>query len=174
MVQPEYSPIDNLSDLERRNDLPWLEGTLLAAMRTWVLGRKRGVPTDGAVRTIFANLRAIEASDHLDRFMLTLSRGCTRMIEVYCTCEPTVSADEAILLDVLAMMQEQQNDAATGLLQKLVASSAAYAASGEALAIVQLLNDAGNIIGRGPDAVRRHTLGADQAMATIPIPRRLH
>jgi hypothetical protein len=169
MVRPCMLPAEAFDDPERRNDLPWLEGTLLGAMRTWVLGRKRGVPADGAIRTIFANLRALEASEHLGHFMTTLSQGCTRMIHVHCTCEPIVSADEALLLDIFAMVQEERADSATDLLMTFVTPEAAYAASAVALAIVRLLNAADNTIGRGPDAMRRHAADLDYAPAGVRL-----
>ena len=106
--------------LELRDELSWLDGTLLAAMRAWVLGCKRGVPADLPIQMIFANLRTPEAIGHLDRFMRALSQGCTRMIEIYCTCEPVLSSDEVLLLDAFAMMQEGMHDAATALLWTLI------------------------------------------------------
>jgi hypothetical protein len=148
--------MDDISISELRDELPWLEGTILAAMRTWVLGCKRGVPVEMPVQVAFANLRAPEAAEHLDRFMQALSKGCTRMIDIYCTCEPVVSADEALLLDVFAILQEGFSDTATGLLHGFVEPTTAHTASGDALVIVQVLKNAGHVIARGPAALQRH------------------
>jgi hypothetical protein len=174
MMRPAISPLQEDMDQERRNDLPWLDGTILAVMRTWVLACKRRVPADGAVRTIFANLRALEASEHLNRFMTALSEGCTRTIHVHCTCEPYLSADEALLLDIFALTQEGQADTATDLLLTFVNTASACAATEEATAIVKLLNGSGNVIGRGPDAVRRHVPDRDRGFARMRIRTRLH
>jgi len=160
--------------LELRDELSWLDGTLLAAMRAWVLGCKRGVPADLPIQMIFANLRTPEAIGHLDRFMRALSQGCTRMIEIYCTCEPLLSSDEVLLLDAFAMMQEGMHDAATALLRTFASSEAAHAASGNALAIVQVLNDAGHTIARGPAAVERQARSSDEPFANIAKSKRLH
>jgi len=134
---------------EARDELTWLEGSILGGMRTWVLVCKRGVPADSAIQAMFANLRATEASKHLDRFMRGLSKGCIRMIEVYCTCEPDLRTDEVLLLDVSALMQEDLHDDATSLLQRIVTPETAYSASGDALAIIQVLNSTGHALARG-------------------------
>jgi hypothetical protein len=159
---------------EARDELAWLEGTILAALRTWVLASKRGVAADSAIQAMFANLRATEASDHLDRFMRGLSKGCTRMIQVYCTCEPELSPDEVLLLDMFALLQEDRHEAATDLLQRIVTPAAAYSASGDALAIVQLLNAAHHNIARGPAALQRLASDPDEAVAASRLPSRLH
>ena len=166
--------MDDFSISEVRNDLSWLEGTILSAMRSWVLGCRRGVSADVPIQTIFANLRAPEATQHLNCFMRGLSQGCTRMIKVYCTCEPLLSADEVLLLDTFAMMQEEMHDGATSLLQRFATPAAAYEASGHALAIVQILNAAGHVLARGPAAVQRHAQSADDPIYDIGTTARLH
>lgn len=143
-------------DIEIRDELTWLDGTLLAAMRTWVLGCKRGAPAETPIQVLFGNLRASAAADHLDQFMRALNGGCTRLIEVYCTCEPNLSGDEIVLLDMFALMQEERHAAATDLLTRFVTPTAAHDACGHALAIVQILREAGHAIARGPAALRRH------------------
>jgi hypothetical protein len=166
--------MDGSLEPECRDHLPWLDGTILAAMRSWVLASRRGVPAEPAIDTIFANLRAPEAAEHLHHLMRGLSQGCTRMIEVHCTCEPYLSADEVLLLDSFAMLQEKRHDGATSLLRAFTTPAAAYAASAHALAIVQLLNDAGHTITRGPDALRRHIQDSEDCGTDIAMPMRLH
>ena len=105
--------MDSNSPLFIRDELPWLEGAILAAMRTWVLGCKRGVSAETSVQVIFANLQAREAAEHFVRFMQALNKGCTRMINVYCTCEPILNDDEVMLLDVFAILHDGLNCIAT-------------------------------------------------------------
>src|SRR3954451_4751891 len=151
------------SACELRDELPWLEGSILAAMRTWVLGCKRGVSTEVPVQVLFANLRASEAAAELDRFMQALNRGCTRMIEVSCTCEPLLSDDEALLLDMFALLQQGGNPAATVLLARLVEPAAAHLAAGPALAVIQVVAEAGHVLTRGPAAWRRYGDDSEEA-----------
>ncbi|MBS0643409.1 MAG: hypothetical protein U1E70_06965 [Acetobacteraceae bacterium] len=146
----------SIPELENRDGLTWLEGTILAAIRTWVLGCKRGVSAERPLQILFGNLRAFPAAEHLDHFMQALNGGCTRMIEVCCTCEPMLSGDEMLLLDMFALMQEERHEAATDLLARFVTATAAHDASGHALAIVQVLREAGHALARGPAALRRH------------------
>ena len=94
------------------------------------------------------------------------------MIDIYCTCEPFVSADEALLLDVFAVMQEGLHDTATDLLHRLVEPTMAYAASDDALAIVHVLRNTGHVITRGSDALRRHN--GDSDFPAIGVLTRLH
>ena len=164
--------MDDLSGSELRDELPWLEGVILAAMRTWVLGCKRGVSADTPVQVAFTNLRAQEAAEYLVRFMQALNRGCTRMIDIYCTCEPVMSADEGLLLDIFALLQEGLHDIATDLLHRLVEPTTAYVASDDALAVVQVLRSAGHVIARGPAALRRAS--QDHPFPAIGALTRLH
>jgi hypothetical protein len=157
------------TDCELRDELPWLEGAFLTAIRTWVLSAKRGVSPEMPLQTLFAHLRASDATQHLDLFLQTLSSGCTRMISVYCTCEPVVGPDEMVLLDVFAVLQEGLHDTATDMLQKFANPTAAHIATGHALAISQILKDAGHTIARGPAALQR--LGD---IHPIPASARLH
>jgi hypothetical protein len=159
---------------ELRDELSWLEGTLLNAMRTWVLARKKQVSSETPIRIVFDHLRAVEGANHLDRMMQTLSTGCTRMIYVHCTCDPVLSDDEVTLLDVLAVLQQRAHDDALDLLRTFLDPTASHAAAGEALAIVQLLNGAGHTIVREGAALRRHRNGNGCSLAGFAVPRKLH
>ena len=146
-------------DIELRDELPWLEGMLLTAMRTWVFGCKRGIATDGQIEAIFAGLRASEATAYLDRLLRALNAGCTRMIEISCLCDPALSADEVLLLDTLALQQERRDTDATLLLQAFVTPASASEAAGNALGIVQVLNAAGHVLRRAESVIQRRGLG---------------
>jgi len=159
---------------ELRDELSWLEGTLLNAMRTWVLARKRQLSSEMPIRIVFDNLRAVQGAEHLDRLMETLSTGCTRMINVHCTCDPVLSDDEVTLLDLLAVLQQRSHDDALDLLRAFLNPTASHAAAGHALAIVQLLNGAGHTIVREGAAHRRHRSGNDCLLAGLALPGKPH
>jgi hypothetical protein len=72
------------------------------------------------------------------------------------------------------MIQDGLHDAATALLQTIVTPAAAHAASGNVMAIVQLLNSAGHTIARGPAAVQRYALNSDEAVPGTQATLRLH
>jgi hypothetical protein len=138
--------------------LPLLENALLWAMRAWTIGSVSHVDVAGRIVLLFTMLKAPEAAGYLGGFMWVLSRSAKRGLDINCTCNPDVSADESRLLDVLALQQEGFHDGALTLLAGMMSRQAASAGCDSALRLVQALQHAGHRLPRGQDAVWRHCL----------------
>lgn len=143
-------------DHANRSELPLLENALLWAIRAWVIGHNRNIDTGGRIGRMFGNLRAPEAVLRLDAFMDALRLGARRQLAIGCVCQPEISADEALLLDILALLQEACEDEAAILLGRLVAGETVAPASCHALGLVLCLNTAGHYLPRAAETIRRH------------------
>jgi hypothetical protein len=119
------------------------EGALLWCMRMLVVGMKRGVGAATRVDEILEALGAPSASACLRAFLVALSRGCTRMIEVRCICQPRLDADERALLDVLCLAQAMRPFEALLLLRGFVTQGSADEALRAAESVGAALAQAG-------------------------------
>lgn len=156
-----------------RGALPPLENALLWTMQAWVVGFCRGSDVAKRIADVYGELGAPEAAGYLDGFMWVLSQGATRLLEVNCVCCDTVSADERALLDVLALLQEEQEGEALALLATMAMPGAALAARSSALRLVRMLNGAGHQLPESGAAMRRRLLVPPPGRVVLPMPGRL-
>lgn len=129
----------------RCDALPNLDHALLWTMRAWVLGQCRKQDTGDQIRQVFQTLGAPEGDRQLDHFMRALSHGARRCVEINCVCNPHVSADEARLLDVFRLQQQERHDEAFETLTTLIVEFAAITGCDSANRIVLALADCGHI-----------------------------
>lgn len=141
----------------RRDSLPMLEATVLWSIRAWVIGFVHGEDVRARIQTLFNALRAPAAAAALSDWMDALRRGDGPVLEVNCVCVQTISQDESMLLDVLALLGEGQSTTAYGLLATLVDAEAAAEAVGAAARLMSALTEAGHHMPRARDALFRHT-----------------
>jgi hypothetical protein len=123
--------------------LPTLENALLWTMRAWVIGRCRNRDTAGRIAEVFGKLGAPACARHLDGFMTALGRGAIRCLEVNCVCHPEVSDDEAVLLEIFALQQQEHYDEAYELLAGMTTEFSAAAGCDSANQLALALRDAG-------------------------------
>ncbi len=134
--------------------LPMLEEALLWTMRAWVIGHSRRVDVGARIDRVFRRLGAPHASLYLAGFMGVLSRTATRVLEVNCVCHPEVSADEAALLRVLLLQQDEAYEDAYALLASMTTEVGAAAGCDHACRLALALQDAGHTLGRKKDVPR--------------------
>ncbi len=150
------------------DDLPLLEAAMLWAMRAWALGHADPTRADVAGRRLaglFNSLHAPAGVAALDEFMRALCHGASRTLEVNCVCNDEVSADEHLLLDVLALESAHREADATGLLGRLVDRRWAAIGSDRAGRLMTVVTAAGHAMPRTEDAVRRHGLNGARFVA---------
>ena len=123
--------------------LPVEQGVLLWCMRMRVIGMKRGFDVETRIDEMLEALGAAAASPCLKDFMVALSQGCTRMIEVQCVCQTRIDADERALLDVLALAQAMRPFEALLVLRGFVTQASASAALSAAEGVGTALAQAG-------------------------------
>lgn len=139
-------PSDALSmdaETDERLALPVEQGVLLWSMRMWVIGMKLGMAVEARVQEMFDLLGAPGAAPFLQRFMVALSQGCIRMIDVRCVCQPRLDADERALLDVLSLAQAMRPFDARRVLCGVVTPAGADAALRNAEGLGTALAQAG-------------------------------
>ena len=132
--------------------LPMLENALLWSMRAWVIGHSRRVDVSERIARVFDRLGAPEAARHLDGFMWSLSQTATRVLEVHCVCYSEVSGDEAALLHLLALQQDEEYEEAFSLMAAMTIERGAVLACDHACRLVLALRDAGQTLHRKPHA----------------------
>ncbi len=154
--------------------LPMIEAALLWSMRAWVIGHCRGVDVAGRIGTMFTQLEAPRAADYLDGFMQTLCRSATRTLEVNCVCYPTLSADEAALLDVHALQQLGYEDEAYAVLRRMLTHAGAVTGCDRSARLTLLLTAAGHSLPRTADAVRRHAFVQYATSGAAAVSTHLH
>jgi hypothetical protein len=150
----------------RCDALPSLDHALLWTMRAWVLGQCRKRDTGEQIRQVFQTLGAPEGDRQLDRFMRALSHGARRSLEVNCVCNPHVSADEARLLDVFRLQQQERHDEAFETLLALAGEFAAITGCDSANRIALALAECGQTLSVVPptSASRWHSTVADAGL----------
>lgn len=131
------------SSVSRCDDLPGLDHALLWTMRAWVLGECRKRDITDQIQQVFHSLGVPEGSRQLDRFMRALSHGARRSLEVNCVCNPRVSADEACLLAVFRLQQQERHEEAFEMLSTLTAEFAAITGCDSANRIALALAECG-------------------------------
>ena len=127
-------------------NLPDAERALLWVMRAWVIGHCRDEDVSERIAAMLAKLGARGSLVHLDRFMAALCRGAMRQIDVNCVCNPKVSHDERLLLDVFALQQQERHDDAYALLRSLVTEGAAIIAGDSAQSLGLSLAAGGTLL----------------------------
>lgn len=144
------------SSVRRCDALPNLDHALLWTMRAWVLGQCRKKDTGEQIRQVFQTLGAPEGDRQLDRFMRALSHGARRSVEINCVCNPNVSEDEARLLDVFRLQQQERHDEAFETLSGLTVEFAAITGCDSANRIVLALAECGHLLTELPAAGASH------------------
>ena len=132
-----------------RETLPLLENALLWTMRAWAIGHAHNRDTGGLIVDVFDKLGVPGCARHLDGLMTVLSLGATRHLEVNCVCYSEVSEDEAMLLEVFALQQQEHHEAAYELLSEITTEAAAALGCDSANRLAHLLREAG--LGLSPD-----------------------
>ena len=153
--------------------LPVEQGVLLWCMRALVIEMKSGTPADTQIDELLTALGAPSASPCLRRFMVAISRGCTRMVDVQCVCLRRISPDERALLDVQALAQAMRPFEALLLLRGFVTQEGADAALREAEGIGRALAQAGRFLPE-PDEEVRHFALSGGGWAARPVDATLH
>ena len=103
------------------------QGALLWCMRLWVVGLHHEVAAATRIRTMIERLGASQAAPCLDEFMLALGGGATRRLAIGCMCQPHLTGDERVLLDVLGLAQHSRPFEALTLLRAVVTETGARA-----------------------------------------------
>ena len=133
---------------------PILESVVLRCMRLWVMQMRRGIRAEPQVIDLLERLGAPSASPYLERFMLALSTGATRMIEVQCVCRPLICADERALLDVLSLAQDLRSFEALLILRGFTTPDGATAALQDAEGVGSELAKAGCLLPPPDETIR--------------------
>lgn len=145
--------------LDERAALPPEQGVLLWSMRAWVLGLARATSMEARIQGAFAGMDAADAAPGLSGFMACVDDGGIRTIDVRRMCDPAVSADERLLLDVFRLVQDGEAAQAARVLRGMVGPSSIAAALHRAEDVASALADAG------------HRLAGDaQVVRTAPAP----
>lgn len=146
--------------LDRRTsfkELPTSESSLLWLMRTWVVGHCRQQDVSDRLRAVLDDLGAAASFEYLEGFMWALCKGASRPIEVLCLCREDVSADERLLLDQFALLQQGELDDAHALLCTFLPDRAATIAVRSAETMVDGLAAVGVLLPwRSADSGRQH------------------
>lgn len=129
----------------RCEDLPGLDHALLWTMRAWVLGQCRKRETEDQIRQVFQTLGTPDGDRQLDRFMRALSHGARRSLEVNCVCNPLFSEDEARLIGIFRLQQQERHEEAFEALSALTAEFAAIAGCDSANRIALALAECGQV-----------------------------
>jgi hypothetical protein len=149
-----------------RLSLTEASGAMLWCMRMWVMDMKQALGLEPRIGAMLDRIGVPAAAPHLKRFMVELSRGATRMIEVQCSCRPSLCADEHALLDVLGLAQALRAFEARLLLRGFTTPDGAERALTCALQIGTLLVQAGVLLPE-PDEPARHYALASPAQRPL-------
>lgn len=124
-------------------DLPRIEQSLLWAIRTWVIGRRLGEDMSSKIGSVFRHIGSADTAAALEGFLWVLSQGLTRTLSINCTCETSITQDEARLLDVFSLLVEDHVEDAEALLRDVAFERAALLAADCALRVALQLQEAG-------------------------------
>ncbi len=144
--------------LDERLTLPLEQSVLLWCMRMTVIRMNRGIAVEQRIDEMLEGLGAAGASPCLKAFMVALSQGCTRMIEVRCVCQPLLDADERALLDVLSLAQAMRPFEALLVLRGFVTQAGAIAALRGAEGVGTALVQAGRFLPEPEQEVRHFAM----------------
>lgn len=115
------------------------ETLVLWAIRAWVAGHRHDIPVMPNLRTGFRDEGAPAAAEAVDDLMGFIGRGAGRTIRVNCPRCRQVTADERLLLDMIALHQQGETLWAPFLVRAILTPAAArlcgplFAALAEAL-----------------------------------------
>jgi hypothetical protein len=132
------------------------ERVLLWAMRAWVIGITQKLPVEEQIADAFNRIGAPDATGQLYAFMWILSQGASRMLNVDCVCQESLSGDERALLDILALSQHKRTFEAMILLRSMVRRSRALAAADSAMKVAKTLSAAGLLLPTRPLQTTRY------------------
>lgn len=132
---------------DQRAALPPAQGVILWSMRAWVLGLARDTDMTVRIRGAFDGVDAPDAAGDLIAFMEALDAAGTRTIDVERMCNPRLSADERLLLDVFARIAAGNAAAAARVLRGMVTTRGVSASLTHAEAVASELVDAGHLRG---------------------------
>ena len=169
----EHDELQERAEHDERLTLPVEQGVLLWCMRMWVLELRRGVGVEPRIEDMLDQLGVAAAAPCLKDLMSSLSRGCTRMIEVRCVCQKRIGADERALLEVLALAQAMRRFEAMLMLRGFVTPTTAQAALRSAEEIGTVLAQAGRFL-PVPEQAARHFAMTQAAPPTRPAHETLH
>jgi hypothetical protein len=137
------------------------QGVLLWCMRASVIGLKRGIDVEARIDGMLEALGAPAASVWLRQFVVALSAGCTRMIEVRCVCRKRLDPDERALLDVLSLAQAMRRFEALLVLRGFVTQAGAQDALRGAEGVGAALAQAGRFLPEPEQEVRHFAMTPD-------------
>ena len=132
--------------LQSGGSLSRQERIVLWTMRAWVIGITQKIPVEEQIQDAFNRIGAPDATGQLYGFMWILSQGASRMLNVDCVCQPRLSRDERMLLDIMALSQHERTFEAMLLLRSLVRRGSAVAAAESAIKVTRSLSAAGFIL----------------------------
>ncbi len=158
---------------DERLDLPIEQAVLLWCIRLSVMGMKQGAAVQPRIDEMLEALDASTAAPWLKDFMVALSQGCTRMIEVTCVCQPRIGPDERALLDILSLAQAMRPFEALLLLRGFVTQAAAIEALRSAEGVGVALALAGRFLPE-PEQEMRHFAMTQAAPAALAGRQTLH
>jgi hypothetical protein len=122
------------------------ERILLWTMRAWVIGITQKIPVEEQIQDAFNRIGAPDATGQLYAFMWILSQSASRMLNVDCVCQTSLSADERTLLDIVALSQHKRTFEAMILLRAIVRRGRAVAAGETAMKVATVLTEAGFVL----------------------------
>tara|TARA_R110000772_G_scaffold268420_1_gene395413 strand:+ start:5872 stop:6330 length:459 start_codon:yes stop_codon:yes gene_type:complete len=94
-------------------ELPFGEQLMLWAMRLWMRGLRDGTPDQAILRTGFKLAGVPDAHPALDGLMTIITTAATDTIDIRCPQCADISADEHLLMDVIAGLQSPGNGGST-------------------------------------------------------------
>jgi len=140
-------PTASLAYPARTEELDDDEAVLLLAIRWWVAAVRRDEDPATYLELGLARAGVLEAAPHVEAMMRAIAHSARRQVEVHCPRCPTLSADEAQLLEAVSLTQAGENERAEQalalvlrsapgadfVLEPLEAISALFAAAGRLL-----------------------------------------
>lgn len=134
----------DLAEAGTTAELSLPEQLLVWGMRAWVAHFKQGRPPCAGYARAFALAGTASAAVHLDQLLSLLAAGAVRGIDVRCPPCPSLSPDEALLLDAVARLQHEPVPALPESLCALMTATAARAATAPLIRLSVALLAAGH------------------------------
>ena len=134
-------------DVGRFEDLRAPEQFTLWAIRMWVLGKRRDQQVGRKLREGFAQVGAPSAAVWLETMMRTLTSNLCRNVIVHCVCDRRTSADEHMLLELLARGQVGDEETVLRCLNEFITASAVHTAGPLVTRLGETLADGGVLLG---------------------------
>ena len=134
-------------DVGRFEDLRPPEQFTLWAIRMWVLGKRRDRHIGRRLREGFAQVGAPSAAVWLETMMRTLTSNLCRNVIVHCVCDRRTSADEHMLLELLARGQVGDEETVLRRLNEFITPSAVHTTGPLITRFGETLADGGLLLG---------------------------